>query len=248
MAIKQMILIPVYWGEWWAPARGSAYTWADVNAAMAGVVGSRYMDGLNQYGFGRGAVGKSHVYQVDPPSGGFGEPNLHWRLRTAIDSGHVAKPDEFDLQVQQPFYSLIMPPVEQAVPVPRQLAFSYDYGDGRAAWTGLACWVEGDLTAAGTVRRWVREMADACTHGRGEISHRCQDASPVFVDRISVPQYWSVVDNSCWPPSDTPPVERRSQHAVDLETQRHLDVQFERQFQGAQGADDRQGLHRREDD
>ncbi len=247
--MKQLILVPVYWGQWWVPSSGNVYSWAAVSAAMGAVVRGRYMDGLNQYGFGRGAVSKTYVYPVDPPAGGIDEADLQRMLQTAVTAGHLAKPDEFDLQVQQPFYSVILQPgIQREADESYQFTFSYDYDDGREPWAGQACWIRGDMTAAGTVRRWVTEMAEACTRGRGEISGRCQHRPPVFVDRVNVPQYWSVLDNACWPPSDVHPVERRSQHAVDQETQRQLDAQFERQLHDARHLEGRRGLHRREDD
>lgn len=249
MTVRQLILVPVFWGEWWVPARGNVYSWADVNGTMARVVAGRYLDGLNQYGVGRGALSKTHVHQVDPAPDGFGEADLQWMLRTAIAAGHLARPDEFDLQAQQPFYSLILQPGAERQPDESyQFDFTFDYGDGREPWTGPACWIRADVTAAGTVRRWAREIAEACTRGRGGIAERCQDGPPVFVDRVSVPQYWSVLDNACWPPPDVAPVERRSAHAVDHETQRRLDALFERQFQGAAQVEGPPGLHRREDD
>ncbi len=113
---------------------------------------------------------------------------------------------------------------------------------------GRACWVRADQSAAGTVRRWVRELARSCTAGHGDVANRCEARSPVFVDRVSVPQYWSEQDGACWPPADVAPVERRSQHAIDQETQRLLDAQFARQFQEARPVEGRVGLHRREDD
>lgn len=45
---KKMWLFPIYWGEWWVPAKNNAYNWAEVNGLMSTVVGGRYMDGLNQ--------------------------------------------------------------------------------------------------------------------------------------------------------------------------------------------------------
>lgn len=245
MAVKQVILIPIFWGEWWTPALGHAYKWADVTTPMARVVSGRYMDGLNQYGLGRGTVSKTYLHQVDPAPGGFGEVNLQWVVRSAIESGRVARPDEFDLETQLPCYSVIVAPdpehdAEQSSP--------FDVSHGSNPWVGRACWVRADQTAAGTVRRWVRELARACTEGHDDVVDRCQAGSPVFVDRVSVPRYWSVQDDACWPPPDVAPVERRSQHAVDQETQRLLDAQFERQFQGARPVEGRVGLHRREDD
>jgi hypothetical protein len=250
--VKQLILIPIYWGEWWAPTRTNAYSWSDVNGAAAAVVGGRYMDGLSQYGIGRGAVSKTYLCRVDPPAGSFSPSSVHRMLWTAIDSGYVAKPDEFDLQAQQPFYSVIVQPGAGAPAETARAAyhfeFSYDYGDGREPWIAQACWVRGDATAVGTVCRWVQEMAEACTEGHGDISDRCQGRPPVLVDRVNVPQYWSVLDNACWPPPDAPPVPQRGQHAVDQETQVELDTQFERQFQEARRLEGPGGLHRLPED
>jgi hypothetical protein len=39
--------------------------------------------------------------------------------------------------------------------------------------------------------------------GNSEIADRCEDEHGVLVDAVAVPQYWSEVDNQCWPPSDT---------------------------------------------
>jgi hypothetical protein len=54
----------------------------------------------------------------------------------------------------------------------------------------------------GTVQRWVHEMAETYSAGAGEIADKCEDNAPVRVDGVSVPQYWSVANNSCWPLSD----------------------------------------------
>lgn len=249
MAVKQVILIPIFWGEWWTPSLGNAYNWADLTAPMARVVTGRYMDGLNQYGFGRGTVSKTYLHQVDPAPGGFGEVNLQWVVRSAVDAGHVARPEEFDLATQQPCYCVIVAPdpnhdIEESA----HFDVSHDVGDGRSPWVGAACWVRADETAAGTVRRWVREITRVCTVDHDFVADRCEAESPVFVDRVSVPQYWSAQDHACWPAADIAPVERRSQHALDQETQRLLDAQFEGQLQGAGPAEGRVGLHRREDD
>ena len=70
---KQMLLFPIYWGEWWVPAQNNSYKWAEVNGLMGTVVGGRYMDGLNQYGIERGSVGRTFVYPIDPPTFGFAD-------------------------------------------------------------------------------------------------------------------------------------------------------------------------------
>jgi hypothetical protein len=44
-------------------------------------------------------------------------------------------------------------------------------------------------------------MAEAYSTA-GEISDTCQANAPILVDGVSVPQYWSVANNSCWPPPD----------------------------------------------
>lgn len=219
MAVKEMILVPIYWGEWWVPAKGNTYNWAEVNGLMSNVVGGRYMDGLNQYGIGRGSITRSYVHQVDPPAGGFTDAELHAIFKVAIDDERVPQPDDFDLERQQAFYSLIVKPgiehlrdatpdgkVAQGTPDVEtgayHFGFSYDYTDGRGTWGGQACWVKATPTAIGTIQRWAHEMAEAYSAGSGEISDLCESNHPVLVDGVSVPQYWSVADNSCWPPSD----------------------------------------------
>lgn len=231
MAAKQMILIPIYWGEWWVPARGNAYNWAEVNGLMGRVVGGRYMDGLNQYGVGRGAVTKTHVYQIDPPESGFSDFNMQWMFKTSIDAGYVPTPDDFDLATQQPFYALVVKPgiehLRDATPdgTVKQwdrdpgtgayhFDFTYAYGDGWGAWKGQACWIKGDSTALGTVQRWTHEMAEAYTAGQGEISDLCQGDPAVVVDGVLVPQYWSVADGGCQPTAD-PGVTVRRDDLVD---------------------------------
>jgi hypothetical protein len=62
--MKQIVIVPIYWGDWWVPARGSPYNWAEVNGLLQTVVGGRYMDCLNQYGIGRGVVSKTYVYPL----------------------------------------------------------------------------------------------------------------------------------------------------------------------------------------
>jgi hypothetical protein len=220
MAVKEMILIPIYWGAWWVPIQGNAYNWAEVNGLMSKIVEGRYMDGLNQYGIGRGSIAGTYVHQIDPPADGFGDSNAQWLFKMAIDDGHVPAPDNFDAETQQPFYSLLVKPgiehLRDATPDGKvaqgtpdvgtgayHFGFSYEYGDSRPAWTGQACWVKSTPTALGTVQRWVHEMAEAYSAGSGEISDMCESNHPVLVDGVAVPQYWSVADNSCWPPSDT---------------------------------------------
>lgn len=216
MGVKRIILCPIYWGEWWVPAKGNAYNWAQVSGLMANVVAGRYMDGLNQYGIGRGAITRTYVHQVDPPSSGFGDYNVQWMFKTAIDNGLIDAPDSFDLNVEQPFYCLIVKPgvehLRDAAPgVPQwtpdtgtgayHFGFSYDYGDGRQAWTGQACWVKGDTTAEGTVQRLVHEMAEAYSLV-GEIADKCESNAPVLVNHVLVPQYWSAAEGACWPDGD----------------------------------------------
>jgi hypothetical protein len=215
--VKQIVLCPIYWGEWWMPANGNAYNWPQVSGLMANVVSGRYMDGLNQYGIGRGSISKTYVHQIDPPASGFGDSQVQWLFKTALDNGLILTPDYFDPSTQQPFYSLIVRPgvehLRNAAPgVPQwtpdtgtgayHFGFSYDYGDGRPAWQGQACWVKATPDIERTIRRWVHEMAEAHTAGKGEISDKCESDHPVLVDHVSVPQYWSDQDSSCWPPGD----------------------------------------------
>jgi hypothetical protein len=37
MATKPMMLCPIYWGDWWVPARQNAYNWAEVDVLEAGL-------------------------------------------------------------------------------------------------------------------------------------------------------------------------------------------------------------------
>jgi hypothetical protein len=101
MDYKRMRLVPIYWGQWWLPALGNAYDWAEVNVRMATVITGRYMDGLNQYGIGRGAIERPYVHQIDPPEEGFSD-NVHWLFKMAIDNALVPEPDDFDLSTDQP--------------------------------------------------------------------------------------------------------------------------------------------------
>lgn len=219
MDVKQMILLPIFWGNWWLPDQG-AYNWAEVSSHMGRLVTGRYMDGLNQYGIGRGAVSRIYVHHQDPPSDGFTDYLVQWIFKMAIDNELLPPPDAYDLSTQQPFYCLIVKPgvehLRDATPDGSVAAytpdvgtgayhfsFSYDYGDGRPPWPGQACWVKGDSQVTGTVQRWVHEMAEAYTAGQGEISDTCEGNAHVWIDGVLVPQYWSVVDNACWPPGDT---------------------------------------------
>jgi hypothetical protein len=219
MDFKRMRLVPIYWGEWWLPAQGNAYNWTDVNQRMAVVVTGRYMDGLNQYGIGRGAIDRAYVHQIDPPDQGFTDYNVQWLFKMAIDNGLIFDPLDFDLSTDQPFYCLIVKPgiehlrdatpdgsVAQGTPDTGtggyHFGFSYDYGDSRGTWTGQACWIKSAPDLDGTVQRWVHEMAEAYSVGAGEIADRCQGNNPVVVDGVLVPQYWSAMDNDCRPLSD----------------------------------------------
>lgn len=212
MTVKAMRLIPIYWGEWWVPAKQNAYNWAEVNGQMQTVVAGRYMDGLNQYGIGRGSVERTYVHQIDPPAQGFTDYNTGWLFKLSIDDGHVSKPDDFDLTTDQPFYCLIVKPGIEHLRDPDlapetklggyHFGFSYDYGDDRGTWNGQACWIKATADLAGTVHRWVHEMAEAYSTGAGEIADKCEGEDAVIVDGVSVPQYWSNADSGCWPPSD----------------------------------------------
>ena len=209
MAIKQMIIIPIYWGEWWVPALGNSYNWAEVNGILQAVVGGRYMDCLNQYGLGLGFVSKTYVYPVDPPDSGFSDYMRDYLFRFAINQGHVGAPDDYDLATQQPFYCLIVKPgIEHLLdpslaPDVNTGAYHYpflqQYWDG-GTWNGQVCWVKGDSTSSGTVQRLLHEMAEA--YAPSEISDQCQGQGTVVVDGITVPQYWSVADERCCPPPD----------------------------------------------
>lgn len=211
---KQMLLFPIYWGEWWVPAQHNSYNWAEVNGLMGTVVGGRYMDGLNQYGIERGSVGRTYVYPIDPPAFGFADNNIDWMLRTALDQREVLRPSDCDLTTEEPFYCLIVKPgVEHMENQPSgdwtpdsstgayHSGFSYVDPDSGDTWNGQKCWVKGDSSAAGTVQRWVHEMAEAYSTA-GEISDTCQGNAPILVDGVSVPQYWSVANKSCWPQRD----------------------------------------------
>jgi hypothetical protein len=220
MDVKRMRIVPIFWGEWWLPRLSNPYNWTDVNEQMAIVVTGRYMDGLNQYGIGRGAMDRAYVHQIDPPEQGFTDYNVQWMFRMAIDDGLVFDPLEYDLTIDQPFYCLIVKPgiehlrdatpdgsVAQGTPDTSvggyHFGFSYDYGDSRGTWSGgQACWVKAAPDLNGTVRRWVHEMAEAYSVGVGEIADKCQGNDPVLVDGVLVPQYWSAVDNGCKPLSD----------------------------------------------
>jgi hypothetical protein len=212
--MKQIVIVPIYWGDWWVPARGSPYNWAEVNGLLQTVVGGRYMDCLNQYGIGRGVVSKTYVYPLDPPSSGFSDPMRDWMFKTAINGGHVPAPTDYDLNTQEPFYCLIVKPgVEHLLdpslaPDVATGAYHYpfleQYWDGGTWPGGQVCWVKGDSSISGTIQRIVHEMAEAYSTA-GEISDQCQSQGPVVVDGITVPQYWSVADNACCPPPDSTP-------------------------------------------
>lgn len=208
MVVKQLIVIPIYWGSWWLPESGGAYNWLNVNGALSRVLTGRYMDGLNQYGIGRGAMPTPYIYPIDPPPQGFSDYNHQSMFKLAIDGGHVPGPWDYDLDTQQPFYSLIVKPgiehLSGTTPDINTGAYHYgfSYDDGSRTWSGQACWVKGDTTLGGTVGRWVHELAESYTDGKGEISDLCQGQPSVLIDGVKVPQYWSVVANSCWPPAD----------------------------------------------
>jgi hypothetical protein len=213
MDVKAMRVIPIYWGEWWVPAKQSAYNWAEVNGLMNAVAGGHYMDGLNQYGIGRGSVDRTYVHQIDPPNQGFTDSNTGWLFKMAIDDGLVPEPDYFDLATELPFYCLIVKPGIEHFNSAGQpesnlqgyhFGFDYDYGgDKGGTWSGQACWVKGQSDAATTAYWWVHEMAEAYPPpGSGEIADKCQGGNPVIVDGVRVPQYWSQADNGCVPPSD----------------------------------------------
>ena len=212
---KKMVLLPIYWGEWWVPAQHNAFNWAEVNGMMMTVVGGRYMDGLNQYGIQRGYVSRTFVYPLDPPAFGFADNNIDWMLKTAIDQREVYRPGDFDLANEEPFYCLIVKPgIEHMEAQPSgdwtpdsgtgayHSGFTYVDPDTGDTWNGQKCWVKGGSSAVETVQRWVHEMAEAYSAGAGEISDKCQSNSPILVDGISVPQYWSQSNNSCWPQAD----------------------------------------------
>lgn len=214
MAVKQLVLVPIYWGEWWVPALGNSYNWAEVNGLLQTVVGGRYTDYLNQYGMGRGYVSRTYVYPVDPPNSGFTDGMRDFVFRTAINDGHVYAPSDYDLNIQQPFYCLIVKPgVEHLLDpslMPDVNTGAYHYNFNRSYWDsgrwgGQVCWVKGDSTSMGTMQRLVHEMAEAYS-GVGEISDQCQSTGLVSVDGLQVPQYWSVADNSCCPPADPIPL------------------------------------------
>jgi hypothetical protein len=217
--VKQLILIPIYWGDWWYPARHNAYNWLDVNGLVFSVLTGRYMDGLNQYGIGRGFVGGQWVKKEDPIwAAGFGDSEMQAVFKEAIRGGWVHQPDDFDLATQQPFYALMVKPgvehlrdatpdgtVAQDTPDvgtgAYHFGFTYEYGDGRPNWNGQACWVKSGTSATETLGRLVHEMAEA--YAGKEVSDLCQFQTPVVVHGVTVPQYWSAADNSCWPPSDS---------------------------------------------
>jgi hypothetical protein len=238
---KQMIVIPIYWGEWWYPERKNEYSWIELNGLITKVIGGTYMDGLNQYGFGRGSVSGEYVFGEDPPTKGFGDAKMQWMFKAAIDA-------------QQPFYSLIVRPgvehlrdatsdgkVAQDAPDVNTGAyhfpFSYDYGDGREPWSGQACWVKSDATAVGTLARWVHEMAEAYS-GHSEVADRCEANHRVLVDGVPVPQYWSEQDGACWPLGDlmTPVQEGLSQKAPEI-----ADPKFEAVGEAVEGEGPRIG-------
>jgi hypothetical protein len=214
--VKAMTLVPYYWGPWWIPAKGNSYNWGDLNAVMARVVGGRYMDGLNQYGIGRGSISKTYVHRDDPPATGFTDGERETLLRTAMDDGRVPRPEDFDLETQQPFYCVIVKPgvehLRDAKGTPDTGTGAFHFGlnyvypgfsHEPASWQGQACWVKAAPTVTGTVQRWVHEMAEAYSAGKGEIADLCQSKDAVIVDGVAVPQYWSVSSQTCWPPSDT---------------------------------------------
>jgi len=180
-----------------------------MNGILQTVVGGRYMDCLGQYGIGRGVVSKTYVYPIDPPASGFTDAMRDYIFSLAINQGYVPTPGDFDLQVQLPFYCLIVKPgVEHLLdpslaPDVNTGAYHYpkNYWSGGSWPEGQVCWVKGDSTIAGTVELLLHEMAEAYS-GAGEIADMCQGKGTVVVDGVTVPQYWSVEDNSCRPEPD----------------------------------------------
>ena len=216
-AIKQIVVIPIYWGPWWIPAAGNAYNWAEVNGLLQTVVGGRYMDYLNQYGVGRGNVSTTYVHPLDPPELGFSDCMRDHMFRLAINGGHVPAPSDYDLARQQPFYCLLVKPGIEHLRSPSlspdvntgayHYPFQPAYWDGGRWSDGQVCWVKGDMTVGGTVRRLLHEMAQACS-GAGQISDRTRTADPAVGDGVTVLQYWSVATDACQPvaaPAVSPP-------------------------------------------
>jgi hypothetical protein len=215
MTIKQMVVVPIYWGEWWllrGPLGLQTTACYEMNGILQTVVGGRYMDCLNQYGIGRGVVSKPYVYPVAPPSSGFTDAMRDYVFDLAINQGHVPTPGNFDLDKQLPFFCLIVKPgIEHLLdpslaPDMNTGAYHYskNYWKGGPWPGGQVCWVKGDTTIAGTVQRLLHEMAEAYS-GAGEIADKCAGAGPVVVDGVAVPQYWSVADDSCCPEPDSQP-------------------------------------------
>ena len=219
LAIKQIVVIPIYWGQWWIPTAGNAYNWAEVNGLLESVVGGRYMDYLNQFGVGRGGVSTTYVHPLDPPELGFSDGMRDHMFRLAINDGHVPAPSDHDLARQQPFYCLLVKPGIEHLRSPslapdvRTGAYHYPfqptYWDGGSWPDGQVCWVKGDMTVGGTVQRLLHEMAEACS-GAGQISGRSHTEDRAVGDGVAVLQHWSVTTHACQPvaaPAVSPPTQ-----------------------------------------
>jgi hypothetical protein len=218
----KMLLVPIYWGPWWEPSAKHSYNWQDVNELMTSVVSGRYMDGLNQYGIGRGSVATPWISPVDPPDTGFGDVQLKEVIKTAIDEGHVPAPFFLGAEEELPFYSLIVKPgiehLRTATPDGKvkdgdpdtqaggyHFPFSYEHQMGAfpsAKWQGQACWIKAGADPLDTVQRWAHEMAEAYVSGFGEIADMCEDKKPVWIEGVALPLYWSQADNACMPIPD----------------------------------------------
>jgi hypothetical protein len=213
--IQRVCVVPLFWGAQWVPnitnPNSPNPTTLQVATNINSIVTGPYMDGLAQYGVGRGSVQAigpfDHITSSSEPPNPFTTNNV-WNtvIKPALDSNSIPRPD--DGSGNQYFYVVFMPPGANPGSNLGGFHTSYNYNGSQAhiAWVlnnGL-----GFIT-----RLFSHELNEAVSDPEGsaynfnakacpgvsgwcEIGDVCQNLNGL-VNGISVQDYWSQVDQAC---------------------------------------------------
>jgi hypothetical protein len=199
MALKRLVVIPVYWGLWWRPpkdrrARALHFTWVDINSAMWAIMGnSWYLRGLEEYGVAPGFIHPGYIVDEGPPKppANFSDDQCWSVIEEVVKDGNVPAPESWDDAVS-PLYTLFVEPGSYYSD-PNTFGRNAAYMDGASK-----AWVTANSDLSGAIHTYAHEMVEGSSGNRG-IADKPPCGEDVVLGGLTLPTYWSEKLRACWP-------------------------------------------------
>lgn len=199
MALKQLVVIPIYWGSRWRPPRDPReralhFTWVDMNSAMWAIMAnSWYLRGLEEYGVAPGFVHPGHIVDDEPPKDpeSFSDAQCWETIDRVVKDGDVPAPDSWD-KTFSPLYTLFVEP-GSSFSDPNIFGRNDAYSDGASK-----AWVTANSDLAGGIHTFAHEMVEGSSGSR-DIADKPPCGGDVVLGGLTLPTYWSEKLGACWP-------------------------------------------------